>query len=542
MKLARVIMLCVLLVQIFSAHGQGIFPSGGTESEYFLESIPESRSAQLSIRPKLPFQLFADSSLFVHRHDSVMANLLHPLISTGKRNMLFARVEPLVETGYEFAERTIGVTHAAAGLTLGRFGQHMNLWASARVGKINPMSLNSYYVDSLSVLPGLGLIQSAQHSLHFYFLPEFRYRIDLVKNMKAETGFSTHFFGNGKRSLILSDEHYPYPYFKLDSKIWKLRYVNLFAWHRDVQSPAARTWRDGWPKFYAMHYLAWDVSKKFEISVFEAVVCPLHDSLMQRQFVEYNYLLPLVMYRPVDYSIGSPDNVLAGLNLNFKPFRNHIFYAQMVFDELFMNEFRADILHLLNPDKYTRHGAWVNKQSYQVGWRYYNIFGVPHFNGLLEFNAIRPYTYSHRDVAQNYTHLNQPLAHPYGANLYELTGNLRYGTRQWYFCADAGFIRTGIDTSNTHFGQNIFQPTFDAHIQGLGNIPVEYYGNTIGQGVADKIFSAYFSASRLLFPKYNIWIQAAFTYRHSSVNRLFRNATFLNVALQWGVGVQRKGW
>jgi len=45
---------------------------------------------------------------------------------------------------------------------------------------------------------------------------------------------------------------------------------------------------------------------------------------------------------------------------------------------------------------------------------------------------------------------------------------------------------TGLDSTGTHFGQDLLQSTFDSP-QGNGNIPVQYYGNAVGQGVRHDI-------------------------------------------------------
>ncbi|MEZ4949697.1 MAG: hypothetical protein R2784_09965 [Saprospiraceae bacterium] len=41
-------------------------------------------------------------------------------------------------------------------------------------------------------------------------------------------------------------------------------------------------------------------------------------------------------------------------------------------------------------------------------------------------NQVRPYTYSHRDSAANYSHFRQSMAHPLGANFREQIAILNY--------------------------------------------------------------------------------------------------------------------
>lgn len=532
----------VFLLMISHIMAQNYSVDGTTMYEFRNEFAMYDGKKFPSVRPYLLGEL-AGQSAETKEHDqySLLESHFFPMLSAGRKVKFMTRIEPYLETSADLNNSNLMMSHSAIGLSSLVAGRAVLFHGSFRIGTMNPLELADRYVDSMSVLPGLGMVAANDVSSHYYILPQIRLNAKLSPMLSAETGMATHFFGEGKRSLILSDEHYSYPYLKFTTDIWKLRYVNLFAWHRDVQSTAAQRWSDGISKFTAMHYLSWNVTKRLNVSVFEAVVAPLHDSLMQRQFVEYNYLLPVVMYRPVDFALGSPDNVLVGMNLSLRLWKKHIIYGQLVFDEMFFNEVKADVLQFVLPDSGSKHGAWVNKQAFQLGWKYYDMFGLEHLDGLLEFNVIRPYTYSHRDVQQNYTHLNQPLAHPYGANLTELTGRLRYASQKWFACIDLSYIRTGIDSTGTHFGHDIFKPTFDAPIAGLGNIPVQYYGNTIGQGIPYTILYLKASLSRVLIPKYNIHAEAACTFRKQTIQQDTQYATYVHFAMKYGIGNERKG-
>ena len=77
----------------------------------------------------------------------------------------------------------------------------------------------------------------------------------------------------------------------------------------------------------------------------------------------------------------------------------------------------------------------------------------------MEHNRVRPFTYSHRDSVANYTHYNQPLAHPLGANFNETIGILRYQPApKWTLLAKAMYWKQGLDTGGRSFGSNIFLP------------------------------------------------------------------------------------
>src|SRR5262249_22762278 len=86
---------------------------------------------------------------------------------------------------------------------------------------------------------------------------------------------------------------------------------------------------------------------------------------------------------------------------------------------LVMDEFVLD--HIKSGD-----GWWANKFAVQLGGKYIDAFGIPNLDLQGEFNIARPFTYSHNTQYGNYSHYQQPLAHPLGANFKELVGVVRY--------------------------------------------------------------------------------------------------------------------
>ena len=66
-------------------------------------------------------------------------------------------------------------------------------------------------------------------------------------------------------------------------------------------------------KWNVMHYLDWSVTDWLNIGFFETIIWQDEDSLGHRG-LEFNYLNPVIFLRPVEYTVGSPDNVLMGLN------------------------------------------------------------------------------------------------------------------------------------------------------------------------------------------------------------------------------------
>ena len=166
-------------------------------------------------------------------------------------------------------------------------------------------------------------------------------------------------------------------------------------------------------KYMSSHYLSINATKKLNISLFESVIWRMNHAPGSSGF-DVNYLNPIVMLRPVEFSVGSSGNVLVGLNLNYKlPFSSY-FYGQLLLDEFTLEQIKSN------------NGYWANKFAYQLGYKIFNAFSIDNLTLQTEYNLARPYTYSHFNTQQNYAHYNQPLAHPLGANFSELLLLLNY--------------------------------------------------------------------------------------------------------------------
>ena len=87
------------------------------------------------------------------------------------------------------------------------------------------------------------------------------------KHFNFQFGTGKNFIGDGYRSLFLSDVASPYPYFKINTSFWKIKYTNLWMSMQDVRSELTV---DGAykKKFMAIHYLSWNVSKKNKFRAF----------------------------------------------------------------------------------------------------------------------------------------------------------------------------------------------------------------------------------------------------------------------------------
>jgi hypothetical protein len=354
-------------------------------------------------------------------------------------------------------------------------------WVMRRVAEDQAVPGAGYYKEYNSIL------SDAPLDGYDYLLAQGLIGFNVTKHVGFQIGHGRNFIGDGHRSLFLSDFSNDYFYLKINTDVWRLRYQNIFA---QLTGDYLRGGDQLLPKkFLAAHYLSARIGKNLNVGIFESVMFSRPNGGFELQ-----YLNPLILYRTVEHSLGSPDNVLIGANVKWNLFKHVQLYGQVLLDEFNFKEF------------FGGSGWWANKFGIQAGAKYVDMFGVRGLDGQLEFNMVRPYTYSHNDSSANYTHYNQQLAHPFGANFRELIGILRYQpTNRLFLYARVNWAEKGLDSLGSNWGGNIFLPN------GTYERP---YDNAIGQGVNAKMLMVDFRTSYLLF--HNCFADLQLLYRNFS--------------------------
>jgi hypothetical protein len=228
-------------------------------------------------------------------------------------------------------------------------------------------------------------------------------------------------------------------FLKINTRIWKFDYMNLFTQliPQTIDINAGNKLLD--KKYMSMHHLSMDVTHWLNVGVFEAVV------FGRSNHFDLTYLNPVIFLRLAEQQNGSADNAFVGIDLKANVAKRLQFYGQVLLDEFNLSKLRAGT------------GWWANKFGVQMGGKYVNAFGVKNLDLQGEINFVRPFTYSHFDSVANYTHYNQPLAHPLGANFVEAIGIVRYQPApKWIASARLIVWKQGTDTANSNFGTNIF--------------------------------------------------------------------------------------
>jgi hypothetical protein len=322
------------------------------------------------------------------------------------------------------------------------------------------------YANTFRALPGNGLYKGYKSQVFDsagawdYLNGQAHIGFNLTPHVGMQFGHGRHFIGNGYRSLFLSDFAHNYLYLKVNWRVWRLHYQNLFAELQATSSQANPGDRYIPRKYLAAHYLNFQVSKNFSAGLFEATVFN-RDSFAE-QF-ELQYLNPVILYRSVEHLLDSDDNVLIGLDFKWNILRRIRLYGQFLLDEFKFNELT------------TGNGWWANKWGIQAGMQYVDAFGLDHLDLRAEFNTVRPYTYTHSDsLGASYSHYNQAMAHPLGANFRESLFILRYQPLpKWTLEGRLMYAQWGEDEPGKNWGGNILLDYTKK---------VQDYDNHIGQG------------------------------------------------------------
>ncbi len=320
--------------------------------------------------------------------------------------------------------------------------------------------------------------------------------------MQMQFGHDRHFIGNGYRSLILSDFAANYTFLRINTRFWKVNYTNIFAeMIADNQKVTGGGGSgDPYPKKYmAFHHLGIDLAPNFNIGIFESVMFA-RDSLGGGGF-DWGYLNPVVFYRAIEHHLGDPDNVIIGFDFKWNLWKRFQLYGQVVIDEFVAKEVAA------------RNQWWGNKQALQLGGKYINVAGINNLDLQVELNVVRPFTYTHYQNPEysNYQHYDQPLAHPLGANFYELIGIWRYQPiPRLNLTLKTFYSKKGEDDATHNYGGDIFKD-YLTRGNSLDENPQEYGFKLAGGVQATRLFVDFTASYQL---RHNFFIDLRHIYRN----------------------------
>ncbi len=392
----------------------------------------------------------------------------------------------------------------------GRFADYFNSYAVS----IKPDGGNP------AIIPGIGIAKEFKADAFDFPSADANLAFTPSKFINLNLGYGRNFIGDGYRSLLLSDGASPYPYFKMNTSFWKIKYTNIYTWLKDVR-PEVTVDRTYATKFAASHYLSLNVTKKWNLGFFESVIW----SNKNNRGFDMSFINPIIFYRTVEFSSSArTGNAMLGLTSKIKWNNQLNFYGQFLLDEFSLSDIKSG------------DNSWKNKYGYQLGAKYYNAFGIKNLLLQGEYNHVRPYVYSHSDPLTNYGHNNQSLGHQWGGNFREFVAIARYHNGRYFADAKFTFGERGLD----------FDTTQDSFNYG-GNIYKDYdldrpfdTGVKVGQGNKTSIFIADLQAGYLVNPATNMKLIGSIIYRNfnpttETLTTLKESTTWFSIGLRCDV-------
>lgn len=365
--------------------------------------------------------------------------------------------------------------------TQGMFGQYVRNYT---------LNVREIYLGyPLYVVPGESLVKSLRTNATDFISARGYLTFNPIKQINIQFGHDRNFLGSGYRSMLLSDWSSPYLFLKTTTHLGRFQYTNLWCnmlYNQDNRKPEQPINK----KYAAIHHLSINLSKNLSLGIFEAEMYGRENGKL-----DANYFNPIIFYRYLETYLGSADNAMLGFDVRWNFLKRFGFYSQFMLDEFKTSEY------------FGKKGSWGKKFGFQAGLKYVDAFGIKNLDLQGELNLARPYTYAHKSGFTNYVHFDLPLAHPLGANFWEVVGLIRYQpTRR--LTAYGTFTRSkkGIDIGFTgqNWGGSIYRAYQDGRPSDINNF--------IGQGTPVDVTFADVRMSYML--KHNFFIDGRLLMRN----------------------------
>lgn len=317
------------------------------------------------------------------------------------------------------------------------------------------------FAEATQVIPGQGRWKRFKTNGYDYAMATGYVSWTPLKFFNIQIGSGKHFVGDGYRSLLLSDNAFTYPYARLTG--WfgpnkMFQYTTIYASLMNLLSNTPvppGTERLFQKKAASFSQLSVNIGRIAEITVFQSLIWTAADE-RNKQCLRLAYVNPVMLTSVFDFGLNDRDNYSLG-----GTFHVDLLKAVRVYGQIVVDDFGKGVRH---------------KTGFQLGVKYYNAFTLKHLHLQFEYNKVNPYTYSATDSVQAYTHYNQPLAHPLGANFSEINGSLQYKIGDFFLHTRFSKATIGTDTAGHIYGQNIFVSDAMADNTSFSDGSSKYFG------------------------------------------------------------------
>lgn len=257
-------------------------------------------------------------------------------------------------------------------------------------------------------------------------------------------------YGYGSK-LVLSGDNPAMDFIKFNFDYGIVHFTSL---HASTVGTFSFTRSERYTKYFAFNKVKLVFPGWFDAGIGESII-------YSGRALELGYLSPVNFYKFAEMSLQDRDNGNIYLDLQSKFIRNLEFQGTFFLDENILS-------NLQDFDLYT------NKTAYQIGAFWYEAFGIPDLSFIVEYTKIRPFTYTHFDVKNNYSAYGTNLGHRIGPNADEIFSKLSYNLNEKIRLSfEHSFIRRG-ENEYDEFGnliKNVGSDIFLTH----GEVPESDY-------------------------------------------------------------------
>jgi hypothetical protein len=375
----------------------------------------------------------------------------------------------------------------------------------ASTNNLFPQSANYSY----DVIPGQGRAKKFKTNGYDFAMASGYVSYLPVKYINIQVGHGKHFVGDGYRSLLLSDNSFNYPYARITTTFKNIQYTNLYTSFMNltdggVKTPS-NTERLFQKKVGSFQMLSVNLWKHLQLGLFQGMIWQAADSTNQ-QHLNFNTFNPLIGVNAFQYGLKNKNNVLLGSTFKLKITESVSLYGQCMLDEI---------------------GSGIhNKYGYQLGFKYYDLFTIKNLHLQTEYNTVRPYAYASANPQQNYSHYNQSLANPLGANFKEFIGIINYRIKDFFVEGKINYFTKGMDSNSFNNGGNVFKSdnTFSGN-QNLSNVYTT-------QGVKTTVTFQDVHFGYLINPVTNLNVVIGLLNRFETINKTNNNTQFVYLGIR----------
>ncbi len=366
----------------------------------------------------------------------------------------------------------------------------------------------------LAVIPGQGRSKMFHTYGYDYAMASGYVSYSPNKIINIQVGNGKHFVGDGYRSLLLSDNAFNYPYARITTTYKNIQYTSLYTSFMNLTDGGVKTppstERLFQKKVGNFQLLSVNFFKRLQLGLFQGMIWEAADST-NRQHVNFNTFDPIIGANTAMYGLHNKNNIVLGLTLKLKITNSISLYGQYMLDDA---------------SSKNNAGGIKNKSGYQAGLKYFDLFTIKNLHLQLEYNTIRPYAYAAAAPQQSYTHYNQPLAHPLGANFNEVVGFINYRLNDFFIEIKMNYAIKGADSSSFNYGGNVFKSdNLFAPKQDLSNIQTT-------QGVKTTIMYQDIHIGYLVNPSTNFNIVVGVSNRTSKTDKTTSTTQFVYLGIR----------